>query len=870
MSNQVKKVFKKVETNARGIYDYWWYLQQELSQRLPDSYYPELQDLTNKLKQALDNLVNELDSPTLTLATTGTTSSGKSTLVNFLCGAELVPVAVQEMSAGIVIIEYSENISLEIYATVGAAWESGKWENITEEEIYKRLNDIMKGYHNNKDQNPNMACPQSRITYPFRMVRDLNLELPEATKIRIMDLPGLAFVGDEGNANVIRQCREALCLVTYNSEETDRKKMNDLLQEVVEQVKELRGTPARMLFVLNKIDVFHRDKDWKASEEDFITKTVTAIKAKLTEELREHTEDINNLQVEKLSTYPALLALQIEASAARVSYQELLEELPSNQDKWSAMDRKRFNHANQGLKACREAYKFFNFLIDENILEDLPGKKENWLKQDRIRVAQSLWANSYAENFETTLKDHINDKFPQLVIPQIIARFNNTAADAVKEWAVQTTNAILNSSRERYEMECAEIARIKEQLNTTIEEADKILRGHFEKLQKGIKKIKSSDVINDEIDPIVIIEQEIQSIQNSPYYNRLGEKLYPLYGWRRSVYKAIVGVLESVAKSFSDGEVNLDHINLKSADERHVTNLDRNLRRIICFGYTSSVAKQGEKRQAKTDLEKENLKTLNDEFNQLSNNLSLVLENICDKIYQQEQERMHDALEELFKCHLENIEKNAKLIAPKMEIKFPQSQLIKIQAQPKPKFKFQAGFPITSGTYQYREETLKTGDGKDQTKIEIGNSLARNTKNKSGWDWLGGAAKGLFKDFFWEGTVQNKRYLDFQPRTCDNAEIPKAADLLVGWLSQIKTPEREIAGEVLDWLLKEIENLSKNIEETQTDIIQRYQQRLDRAYQEIQISYEDARNIWEPMLVKAEELRDQCDKLVLENCLVED
>ncbi|MCC5667592.1 dynamin family protein [Nostoc sp. CHAB 5784] len=60
------------------------------------------------LEIAINNLVDELQNPTLTLATTGTTSSGKSTLVNLLCGAEIVPVAVSEMSAGAVTIEYSE------------------------------------------------------------------------------------------------------------------------------------------------------------------------------------------------------------------------------------------------------------------------------------------------------------------------------------------------------------------------------------------------------------------------------------------------------------------------------------------------------------------------------------------------------------------------------------------------------------------------------------------------------------------------------------------------------------------------------------------------------------------------------------------
>ena len=72
----------------------------------------------------------------------------------------------------------------------------------------------------------------------------------------MLDLPGLSYVGDESNMEVIKQCREALCLVTYNSQETDPQKIKTLLLQVVEEVKGLGGAPKRMLFILNKIDVF--------------------------------------------------------------------------------------------------------------------------------------------------------------------------------------------------------------------------------------------------------------------------------------------------------------------------------------------------------------------------------------------------------------------------------------------------------------------------------------------------------------------------------------------------------------------------------------------------------------------------------------
>ncbi|MEH2439468.1 dynamin family protein [Nostoc sp.] len=278
MSNKLYKVFEDVEQNAQLLSKYWHNFSSEISEHLPDTYHAELQELSDKLERAIDNLVDELRNPTLTLATTGTTSSGKSTLVNLLCGAEIVPVAVSEMSAGAVTIEYSEKKSLIIHETPGALWECGEWTGISDERIYQRLYDVMISYIDNREKQANLGCPQSTIYYPFRLIKESKLELPRGVKVRILDLPGLAYVGDEGNANVIKQCREALCLVTYNSAETDKEKVRSLLQEVVEQVKDLGGSPARMLFILNRIDVFRADRNWPETETRFVEDAISKIK----------------------------------------------------------------------------------------------------------------------------------------------------------------------------------------------------------------------------------------------------------------------------------------------------------------------------------------------------------------------------------------------------------------------------------------------------------------------------------------------------------------------------------------------------------------------------------------------------------------
>ncbi|MBN3926404.1 dynamin family protein, partial [Nostoc sp. NMS4] len=676
MSNKLYKVFEDVEQNAQLLSKYWHNFSTEISEHLPDTYHAELQELSDKLEIAIDNLVDELRNPTLTLATTGTTSSGKSTLVNLLCGAEIVPVAVSEMSAGAVTIEYSETKSLIIHETPGALWECGEWTGISDERIYQRLYDVMISYIDNREKQANLACPQSTISYPFRLIKESKLELPRGVKVRIMDLPGLAYVGDEGNANVIKQCREALCLVTYNSAETDKEKVRSLLQEVVEQVKDLGGSPARMLFILNRIDIFRADRNWPETETRFVENAIRSIKHELSDQLKEYREDIEKLQVIKLSTWAALLALQIK------QYDEIYS-----------------------LEACKKADNHFNGLIDENILEDLPRKTEKWSRHDRNRVADALWKKSYAEEFQQSLREHISQHFPRLVIPQAIERFNIAAGNAITEWSLQTTTAILNSSEERYQQEREKILWIRSTIDSFLEISNKKLTEPFEEIDKKIKQFLADE---SEDDPVLYLENTLLKIKNVEPYNELGDKLYPLYGWRREIGQGINQVLESVAKSLENGKVILDTLNLKKANVININLLGNCLKRLVRLGYTASFAKEGKKMEARTDQDKNKLRQLNEEFNELAMHLNLVMVDVLKQITSQESERMYQSVIELLKCYLSDVETGANNIAPNIAIKLPESEIIKIHTNLTFNVSFKAGFPIKSGTWQEPIQVAKT------------------------------------------------------------------------------------------------------------------------------------------------------------------
>jgi len=791
MSNSVYKVFAEIEFKAKLLAQYWDNFHTEISQHLPESYQPEIQELTDKLETALNQLVYELQNPTLTLATTGTTSSGKSTLVNLLCGAEIVPVAVSEMSAGAVTIEYNTEKSLIIHETPGALWECGEWRGISDDKIYQRLYQAMIGYIENRETQPNLACPQSTITYPFRLLKESQLQLPKATRVRILDLPGLAYVGDQGNANVIKQCREALCIVTYNSAETDSQKVKSLLQEVVQQVKDLGGSPARMLFALNRIDVFRADRSWPESENRFVEKAIRDIKNELTEQLKEYTEDIENLKVVKLSTWPALLALQIQ-----------------NQDDFYSAE------------ACKKADNHFNGLI-EDILEDLPRNTQKWNRHDKNRVAEALWEKSYGEEFQENLREHINKHFPQLVIPQIIERFNIAAGNAIAEWATQTTNAVLNSSEERYQKECEKISEIRSSIERFLQVSDTNLREPFEKLDTKVKQVIAEELKDDTVN---YIKMAIAELQNVEPYKGLGEKLSPLFGWRDALRKGLQEVLEAVAKSLETGKIDLDNPNLKKANILNVNLLSRNLNRLVNLGYTAAVAKEGKTMEAKTEEEKNQLQQINEELNELAIHLNIVIEDVLKQISTQELNRIYEAVSQLFRHHLSYTEEGSKEIAKAhdrdISIKFPDYQINQVDHQLTFNFQFTAGFAITQGTWQ--------------EKIEI-------EKKRRDWYTL----------WLWEQTFYETQY---QTRSSDNAQVPSVEDLLAGWIIQSQGEQIKIVNQIARWLLEQIDVLKKNVNNIQNDILDRYQEKLDRANQEITLNYEKQKDVWLPMQAKAQNL----------------
>ena len=800
MGQKSYEVFQAVENKANLLAGYWGDFKTEIIQHLPESYHGEIQELSSNLEKALEVLINELRHPTLILATTGTTSSGKSTLVNFLCGADIVPTAVSEMSAGAVTIEYNQEKGLIIEKTPGALWKCGEWKNISDEEIYDLLYDAMSSYIDAREEQPNLACPQANIYYPFRLIKDESLlELPKGVRVKLLDLPGLSYVGDERNLAIIKQCREALCLVTYNSEETDPYKVDNLLSEVVDQVKDLGGSPARMLFILNKIDVFRKDQRWPRSEQRFIEKTTKNIKLELTKQLREYNEEIENLTILKLSTWPALLALQIQENKELV--EDILEELPTIKDKWSEHDQSRIN---QLLRPHEQAIDHFQFLIKNAIRKgELDNDPKKWTVSQQEQIAKELFKQSYAEEFEDKLSKHIAEHFPKLVIPQAIEKFNVAAGNSIAQWAVQTTTAILNSSEENYQQESELLSQTKENL-------DSFLQASNAKLRKPLAVFEKLDIDTKTADNLVAsLREAINELQFTPPYDQIQEKLVPLVEWREALKTVIRNVLEAVVKSLDNGRVDLDNINFKKANVNQVNMLKNNLDILIQLGYRGSDARNGLLITAKRDKEKLNLQIIKKELNNLSIHLTIILSQILKRVSAQESNRIEESVSELFRFHIKHIEKGAEEKAPNFVIKFPQSELNTFTRKLEFDFNLESDIEISSGTYR------------------------------------------SFKHWLW---MKKKESMI--------AEIPSTETLLQNWIHQFQQQgEPEMLCSMFEWLLEQIDNLKKNVDHKTHDIFNSYLASLEKAQQEITTNYEETQIIWKPIQERAKFLEQSLAEL---------
>ncbi|NEP37551.1 MAG: hypothetical protein F6K38_41055, partial [Moorea sp. SIO3B2] len=94
----------------------------------------------------------------------------------------------------------------------------------------------------------------------------------------------------------------------------------------------------------------------------------------------------------------------------------------------------------------------------------------------------------------------------------------------------------------------------------------------------------------------------------------------------------------------------------------------------------------------------------------------------------------------------------------------------------------------------------------------------------------------------------------------DNAQLPKIEDINKDWLWQKNQAEIEIYSQVADWFICQTNKFIKKVESSQKEIVDRYQERLDKAYDQAQLSLQKDLSIWNPLHQEAKQLKENIKK----------
>lgn len=266
--NKIKRkelVFELLDVASSELEEANFLTQRLLSENSGLFSQPLLKEATDLIAEAYEKARERLNNPTLFIATIGTTSSGKSTLVNALIGRKIAPIESKEMSGGVLILRHSLTKSLEIQNTQNSVWESGLWNEISDSNAYLKCKKVMKSYHRvRKDEKTTEILPP-KIIFKAPLLPGVDsslLDPPIELGIEFIDLPGLKSIQDMTNLSVIKaQVHSAVNLVVLDYNQTDETKRKKLLEELQRTVEVLNGRSDSMLFVLNRVDQRGKDDD---------------------------------------------------------------------------------------------------------------------------------------------------------------------------------------------------------------------------------------------------------------------------------------------------------------------------------------------------------------------------------------------------------------------------------------------------------------------------------------------------------------------------------------------------------------------------------------------------------------------------------
>lgn len=435
---------------------------------------PEIDSRLKDFHTAYEEAIKRLEKPNFCISTIGTTSSGKSTIVNALIGRKIAPIENGEMSGGILTINHSEEHKLVISTTENGVWEAGEWTGIDDQDCYERIRSLMHRYHEHR-RKKDCNAPDVNAFIPLLPVCDPSLlGLPQGVGVELIDLPGVKSVLDRTNLEIIqKRVYKAFSLVALDYTQVDETHREKLLEELKKVVKYLGGRTDSMIFLLNRVDR-------QTSDDIPLEERLVKLKQQIQEVLSlQSPPDI--LPFNALLLYHAQCAWGSGAlnEASKVNQQTRLEIL-----KAMFQDCAGTIKANVKGKENRDLKNWFR-----NI-EDLIVEDEEFIDDETMRkILRYALKWSGGEKLWNLLRSRVKESLSELVLfPILIETFQNY--DALEK----TLDLILETRKiydpEQIKNEREKIAQIRK---TLPDYTQKICDDFRKEIEEYIEAFKTND-----------------------------------------------------------------------------------------------------------------------------------------------------------------------------------------------------------------------------------------------------------------------------------------------------------------------------------------------------------------------------------------
>ncbi|MBD2043603.1 dynamin family protein [Microcoleus sp. FACHB-672] len=434
---------------------------------------PQIKSCLEEFLTVYEEAVQRLENPSFRIATLGTTSSGKSTIVNALIGRKIAPIEAGEMSGGVLTIKHSQEQKLIIAETEDAAWETGEWTGLSDEDLYQRISTVMHSYHAARKKRDYVA-PQITAHVPLLPACDAALlGLPNGIGVELIDLPGLKSVQDRANlATIQTQVNKAFNLVALDYMQVDDDHRKRLLEELKTVVEYLQGSTDSMIFILNRVDNRGAD-DLPLSER--------------IDQLREGIKEVLSLkELPDVLRFNARLLYYAQCAwGSNSPYEPSIVDPKTRLERLKALFRDCASTIEEYTDQNEELEKWF-YEVKREVKRGQPINDETMRKILRYSLEWSggreLW---------DCFHRRVQESFAKMVIlPALLEVFANYDALAKSLDVLIEARKIYNQQQVTQERE--KIAKIRQDFHKDIKNIKKTFDNKLKKLVEGLKKKNNS------------------------------------------------------------------------------------------------------------------------------------------------------------------------------------------------------------------------------------------------------------------------------------------------------------------------------------------------------------------------------------------